>query len=505
MRGRICSSLPNKYDTAMTAERTYDFLVDYLVEKLTAASMEGFGIEDKKIDRYTEAMMCDVFERYIYSEVMSYFYINKGDRLTLYNGMYYESASPDVMKQIVKRTMSRLDMGLVYQKNSYDKIAQECIDAMRVLGKARFEPNRRYIVFNNCVMDLEDDRLVDFDESYKTDLHLDFDYKKDARSDIWDEKLMEIIPDEEMREALQMFFGCLLINRRKIKIEYVCFLLGPGGNGKSVIVDAVVNTFGKDLFSRFTPEHLFKSSQSMYHLAALDGKIANFCDDVSNKDFSGGDFKSFVSGAEFEARHPYGRNTFKVTAPLLICCANKMPPSMDDTQGFHRRILPIYSTNVTRSGKEKDTSLTFKLESTEIKQAVFNWVLDGRRKIIECGGDIPIGESVMAAKQELMEDSNSARRWIRDSGLVRIEPKHSSDSRWKPLTEWYKEYVQYCSDYGDRNPQSAKSLSSVFKDMKFVSERRTSGMFYCIGRYGIDVERTEDGEIEEIETDNLPF
>lgn len=465
----------------MTSEETYKFLVDHLVSLLENTDLVGKGAKDIRVDKFLEAELCDMFERYIYGDMVSFFLINKSERMQVFNGKYYESAMPEMLSQVIKRTMKRLDIGIVYQKNSYQKIANECIEAMKVCGKVEFKPDRNYIAFNNGIFNLKSRQLCAFDNKYKTDIYLDFNYSPGFKNALWDQKLEEIIPNNEMREALQMFFGCLLLKREEVKVEYVCFLLGAGGNGKSVLVNAVVNMFGSDLFSKFSPDQLFRSQQSMYHLAELDGKLANFCDDVSNKDFSGGEFKSFVSGEEFQARHPYGSRIFKVKAPFLICCANEMPPTTDDSEGFHRRFLPITSSDVTRRGKNKDPELTFKLRAPEVKQAIFNWVLEGYYKVIECHGNIEVGQSVVETQKLLREDSNSVRRWIRDVGLVRVEPISAYEKRWRKLTEWYSDYKKYCEENGERNPQKSSSLSRLFKSMNFVYERRSTGVWFCIG------------------------
>lgn len=489
----------------MTSEATYGFLVGYLSGTLKNTDVVGLGARDNRVNKLTEADMCDIFERYIYEEGEPFFLMEKSGRMLVFNGKFYEEAHRDTLSQVVKRTMERLDIGKVYQKNSYRKIADECLLAMSVCERNEFRPDRRYIAFNNGIYDLERACLVPFDDKYRTDVHLDFDFVKDKTCALWDTKLSEIIPDADMRDALQKFFGCLLLDREKSKMEYVCFLLGSGGNGKSVLVNAVVNTFGKDLFSNFSPEDLFKSQQRLFNLAELDGKMANFCDDVSNKDFSGGEFKRFASGEMFQARMPYGQNFFKVKAPLLICCANEMPPSTDDSEGFHRRFLTILSTDKSWSGEQRDTNLTYKLGTVEAKQAIFNWVLEGYYKVVESNGDLQFGESVIAAQKSIRADSNSVRRWIRDMEFEPMSPQECGmmDS-WKTLVEWYEEYKRYCESVGERSPQKAKSLSNVLKQMRFACEKRAGGLWYYLPKKG---SKEEGGYADEEERmmDELPF
>lgn len=499
-------------------DEAYAYIEERLAAALENTSIAGAGLTDRNVNRLTESNIVRAFCRYVYDGVKSpLFLMDRTERLFAFNGRHYEPAIYENLGIIVEHVMERLGIQGIYQTYSAPLVTKRCWSGLMATNACRFVPDRRFVAFSNGILDLKKRRLEPFGEKRRTDIILDFPYMPGHSNALWSGKLAEIIPDPDMRNALQMFFGCLLLDRDEIKVEYICFLLGSGGNGKSVLVDAVINTFGGGLFSRFSPEQLFKSQQSMYHLAALEGKLANFCDDVSNKDFSGGDFKSFVSGAEFEARRPYGHNTFMVRAPFFICCANEMPPTTDDSDGFHRRILVITTCNRMWSGAEKDPRLGSKLKALEVRQAIFNWVLEGYYKVVECDGNIPLGESVIETQKVIREDSNSARRWIRDAGLVPAEPEKGYDGRWKKLTDLYAQYRDYCMENGERTPQKSSSLSKLFRTAGFKGERRSTGWWFCVGKETGDAggakstaaKRSEYWEKEREEEremlENLPF
>jgi P4 family phage/plasmid primase-like protien len=454
-----------------------------------------FGAEDDRPKKSREAKLCDLFERYIYRTHSKTFQLSTSGILYVFNGKFYERVTKKTfLQELIKKAMESMNVGLVYQKLSNKFIAGECLSGMENDPASTFKPNRRYIVFNNGVLDLKDRRLKDFSIEYQTDIVLDFDYDPEFSMQLWNEKVVEIIPSDQMRLAFQMFCGALLVNRDEIKIEYMCFLLGPGSNGKSVIAKAISNVFGSELFTKFSPKQLFKNGDAMYNLAELDGKLANFTDDLKNEDFSGGDFKSFVSGEEFQARHPYGTCVFKVKAPMMLCCANEMPPTTDDSWGHHRRILPIYSTERTFGDKDKDPMLSYKLGTTEARKAIFNWILEGYNELLANDGNIKLGEDVVKAQMDLRDDSNSARRWLRDFSYIKVIPEDSPgqrDARWKPLSKWREEYEKYCIENGYK-AVGAKSLGKLFKEKGFAKSHRNTGDWYCIGE-GITAEELYDG------------
>lgn len=480
-------------------------IIEYLNPFMHANIWEE-GSSDTKINKHSEAFIGQMFERYLTGNdgdvVKNMILVAESGEPYAYNGKYFEPITPEMLQYIVKRVMADNNVGIVYQFNSHKKISDECLLALMQEPSCAFEPDRRYIVFNNTVLDIETGNLLDHDAKYKTDMVFDFDYDPEAVSGLWDKFMAETVQDEGMRKAFQMFCGAFLANRKKFKIEHICLLVGTGLNGKSVMAEAIVGLFNKQLKSVYSPEQLFKSSQKEYYLADIDGKVVNYCDDVSNKDFSGGDFKAFTSGAEFAGRHAYSRRPMKVTrVPLMICNVNEIPPTTDDTDGYYRRLLPIVCPNVITEDKI-DTALSNKLATQESKQAIFNWLMEGYKMLVANNGKISVSDSIKNVKENIKNESNSVRRWLFESEMYTVMPEGKNDARWKPLFEWMAIYQEYCKKYNEP-PKSQKSVSKVFKDMKFATERRHDGTWFCIGEKS--KEYVSSGVVSYEENDDVPF
>lgn len=494
---------------------TMDYLVEYLYSTISPSITSEYRSEDDSPKKRKEASLIRLFRNYVYGSGAGYFLLGENGVLYVYNGRYYEKITTKTfLNEVIRSAMVKLGIGGVYCEITFSTIGDKCLSGMENDERGTFKPDRNYIVFNNGVFNVEKGELEEFGMDKRTDLILDIDYDKDATFDLWDEKLNEIIPNEQMRDALQMFCGILLLDRAKVKVEYVCYLLGPGSNGKSVIASSIAAVFGDEYFARFDPKQLLVSNDAMFNIASLDGKIANFTGDLKKEDISGGPFKRFASGEKFAARYPYGRTIFYVAAPPLLCCANEMPPTTDDTWGHHRRQLPIYSTNFVRTEKNKDSKLESKLSSPEARKAIFNWIYAGYKKIMNNNGNIPLGQEVIDAQLALRDDSNSARRWMRDLQFIQVKDATSSDERWKTLIEWHTEYKDYCAKNGDTFPQNAKSLSKLFREKGFAEKRGSQGIMFCIGK--LDVDTNEEGNRlgtplsnspfgEQLDEDSLPF
>lgn len=481
-------------------------IINYL-DATVGSCIVGQGNSDTKVNKLTEAMIGQQFEQFITGnggdKVAQVILIAENGEPYAYNGKFFEVVTNETLQYTIKRCMADADVGKVYQFNSHKKISEECLLALTQEPSCAFDPDRRYVVFTNVVLDIETGELLDHDSKYKTDMVFDFEYDPTTTSALWERFLEETVQDEGMRRAFQMFCGAFLANRKKYKIEHICLLVGTGLNGKSVMAEAVVGLFNKHLKSVYSPEQLFKSSQKEYYLADIDGKVVNYCDDVSNKDFSGGDFKAFTSGAEFAGRHAYSRRPMKVTrVPLMICNVNEIPPTTDDTDGYYRRLLPIVCPNVITEDKI-DTSLSSKLATDQAKQAIFNWIMAGYKMLVANGGKISVSDSIKSVKETIKNESNSVRRWITERGLIAVTPEGKMDSRWRSLNEWMSQYQEYCKGYSEM-PSTSKKVSKTFEAMKFAKERRTDGVWFCIGKEG-DEYVAERVAMNESESEEVPF
>lgn len=490
-------SSPNKVNEYIT-----DFLINTVGE-----CIKNKHRDHEKVNKLIESNMGILFERYITGnggdKIPQVFLVSEAGVPCAYNGKSYEEITPELMQYAVKRTMYKANVGEVYQFNSHKKIADECMLALLSEPSCRFEPNRRYAIFNNVVLDIETGEMYNHDVKYRSDMTFDFDYQPDYKFAFWEDFVKQTISDEGMRKAFQMYCGAFLANRNKYKIEYICLLVGKGANGKSVMAKAIVGVFNSKLSSSYSPEQLFKSSQKEYFLADIDGKVVNYCDDVSNKDFSGGDFKAFTSGAEFTGRHAYSRRPMKVkNVPLMLCCVNEIPPTTDDTDGYYRRLLPVLCPNVVSEDK-RDVTLPQKLASNEAKLGIFNWLLEGYRMLVANEGKVIVSESIKKTKESIKNESNSVRRWISEEDMIAVEPEGRKDIRWKPLKEWLKMYKEFCDGYNER-PNTSKKVGQIFDSLNFIKERRASGMWYCIGKKE-DKYTTERVEMNVEESDDFPF
>ncbi len=479
----------------MISDKTFTYLAEWLTEVIRpeyeAADIAKYT-RANKFSSLTSSRLSDFVEKNVYGGRDKLFRVDDGGKLYVYNGKYFEDGGNDgFMEVLVEHVFQTLGVGVLYCKLCPPKIARQCMKHIRNTEACRYKPDRRYICFSNGVLDLKDRTLKNFNLRYCTDIVLDFPYDDHASCMLWDIKIKEIIPNADFRRAFQMFCGSLLIKRDELKVEYLCYLVGSGSNGKSVISQAVANVFGERYYSTFTPKQLFKDGgSSMFNMNELQGKILNLVDDLDVEDFSGGTLKRFISGEKFKARGAYSRGYVMVQPPMLLCCTNDFPDTTDDSYGHHRRQLPIHTTTRQFVGEERDTSLTSKLSTVEARQGIFNWILDGYKKVLLNGGDIKLGEPVRQAIERLRADSSPMRRWLRDGGYCSLPETDSSDPRWRPLKELFAEYTAYCNENGYPKTSDSRAIAKMLRSIDCIGKRGGRGIMYLVGRKGIDTDAT---------------
>lgn len=499
----------------MVNESTYEYLLSWLCPAMEAEYKRLYGKRsdgeetreggklrgwkgkwDKQVMQYRIDRLRTVVRRLICEDKTKRF-LSDGSKSAIYafNGVCFVRVEDReiFLKELLKRAFIELDLGEKYNDEYPAKaIAMSCLDTISSSDKYLYRPNRRYVAFRNLVYDVEKRKAVKPSVEQCPAIVLDLEYKdKDELyrecaekygtfgnpCKLWDEKIAEIIPNKDVLDAFQQWCGSLISDKNRYKVEYTMMIVGPGSNGKSVLANAITKVFGEDYFSCFSFRQLFKDSDRNVNIAALRGKIANFVDDVEEKELSGGDFKTFASGGVFQGRVPYDKKPIKVNAPPLLCCANSVPETSDDSYGAHRRMLVLHTTTHKFVGEERDTSLTYKLTQPEALMYIFHWIVEGYRKFVKNGGDIILKPDVAKAQEIVMAGSNSMRRWWAEKDYEAVE--EYDDDCWRSLADIYDEYIAYAESEGSKK-FCRKDLSAMLSSKGCYKHRTSQGYGYCL-------------------------
>jgi putative DNA primase/helicase len=215
------------------------------------------------------------------------------------------------------------------------------------------------------------------------------------------------IPDESVRDMVQMHAGSALVGvvtHLKLPILY-----GQGNNGKSTIIVALMDAFGKDYACMLDAEILTATGQnsrsdSMYHVADLHGKrlvIINELEESATLKTSA--LKKIISSDPVKARRPREMPFDFVPSYKAFLLTNHRPKLRTVDNGTMRR-LALVPFDVTID-PAKDVKNFNRILQAEVS-GILNWLIEGCMKWKSAGMKIDIPAAVVAATDSYASDED---------------------------------------------------------------------------------------------------
>lgn len=258
---------------------------------------------------------------------------------------------------------------------------------------------------------------------------LQVEYDPEAACPRWLQFLQEAAPHEA--RLLQEWVGYCLIPGNPW--QYMLWLHGPTGTGKSKFVDTISALFG-DARTAIKTETF-----SDYAIATLAGAMIATCTEMSNKTLRTPLLKALVAGDAVSARHPYGRPFVVQFRGKFIWSSNVLPP-VDQGEGLWRRILVVPFENPPET---KDVNLA-EILLTELP-GILNWALEGldRVRAYTAASNWPLPDSVTSTVKEYQESTDTFAQFVSDE--LELNPEYSIPSK-----DLYFRYAQWAREHGHR-------------------------------------------------------
>ena len=299
-----------------------------------------------------------------------------GGDLHCFNGRFYEP----VCRADVLGVLGNVLISMGVSPTDVRKMGDMPLSVL--LGKS-YARSSSLVCFSNCVLDLG----VGSDDPVRRGFHVSvpvveyhpYDYNASAGCPLWDAFLSEVLPDESERMVLREFFGMCYLDRSFLSVEKFAIFVGCGANGKSVIFEVMKRVFGYDSVSTLDTHQLCDGKMLPY----VKGARLNFSPDLAVQKGFGSALKALASGQDVTGRRIYG-DAEKVKCPPLCFALNEMPQFHDVTPAFFRRLL-VFGFDVRIPPERQDRRLVGRICERDIP-GIFNWVLEGRRRLLTNGG-----------------------------------------------------------------------------------------------------------------------
>jgi P4 family phage/plasmid primase-like protien len=331
-----------------------------------------------------------------------------------------------------------------------------------------FDADPMQLGVTNGVLDLERRVLLHVSPDSLVTKRCNAVYDPTATCPQWDQFLIDVQPDPDVRELLQRWAGYCLTGA--VREHKFVFLHGGGENGKSVFVEQfawVMGDYAKkvatEMFMRHqrnpqAPSPDIVSLRGMRFVYANETEEGRKLDEARIKDMTGGD--------TLTGRMPYAKAdiTFLATFKVTLV-GNHKPEISDNSHGMWRRIC-LVPFDVTIPAHKRDGKLPEKLKQEG--SGILNWALAGLHKYLSRGG-LAIPKVIEVATAAYRDEQDIIGEWIRDHCMTGPGRKTKKDGA-------YRAYVKWCSQNGHHplaNQRFTRRLGE--RNYPLLSDKRTIG------------------------------
>ena len=362
--------------------------------------------------------------RYLFGGLLKYY----NHQFYAYGNGYWRVQNRAVdMEQRMLRHYKSLPYGFIKQ-------VIETMQAMTVVTNIApaTEDAGQLLCLNNGTLELMTGELLAHSPDHNLINQMAVDWDPDRTAPTFLQTLDEIFAhdaDAPVRtEFIQDFFGYCLIP--DISQHKFLWLVGAGGNGKSVLLNTLAALIGQANVSYAMLERMGKPSVR----AELQGKLVNISHEMgTDATIADGYLKAIVAGDWVEAERKFQPSFSFQPFVHIVAATNSLPHLTDTTDGFFRRaiILPL-----TRKFDESEMDKRLQEKINNELGGVLVWAIKGLRRLLERDAFV-IPESAVQMANAYRDESDSVRYFIKEAC--------SADKKGTKPSVLYEQYQRYAA------------------------------------------------------------
>ncbi|MBO9467048.1 hypothetical protein J7443_17525 [Tropicibacter sp. R15_0] len=283
----------------------------------------------------------------------------------------------------------------------------------------------------------------------------------------WLEFMELIIPDPEVRACVQRVFGALLVGEN---IEQICvFLRGPGGNGKSTLLNTLAHVLGRrDGYAATCKVDMFLETGHQSPSGAnpeevdLPGARAYIATEPGSRDvLSAKKIKGLTGGDRRMSRGNYQDPFFWTPTGIPIISCNRTPKIKDEDEGTRRRLVFIpFDVNLRALPPEKQRSQgEVEAELRAEGSGILNWMIEGFQDFMHRGGKIEMPEPMTRLKDQLLEAADPVGVFLQEMTVKEVKGRVS-------VSDFYKVHEKWCEQEG-RQIYQMKTVGDIMVEKGF--------------------------------------
>jgi len=315
-------------------------------------------------------------------------------------------------------------------------------------------------------------------------------FDQGAQAPEFDRFFKQIMPDVDLRKFLQRYFGYCLLG---LTVEQcLLFFYGAGRNGKSTLVDLIVDVLGDYAVSlsidSFAGDSRKGGGEATPDLARLPGaRMVSASEPEMGVRLKDALIKTLTGGDKISVRRLH-QDFFELIPQFkIILQGNHKPIITDDSDGIWRRVMLIFF-EIQVPKDQVDPELPKKLRRE--MDGVFAWMVAGALDYLTIGLRPP--DKVLAATEEYRQESDPIGAFIR--GGCEVTGREDDTVTPEDMFIGYANFARVeglpdfkQATFNRRLPdQTRKAWETVQKDMKQFWKAKSNGMTVYRGIRVID-------------------
>jgi P4 family phage/plasmid primase-like protien len=276
----------------------------------------------------------------------------------------------------------------------------------------------------------------------------------------WEALLCQWLPEEECRRALQLFLGACLGGQAALKCQKHVILLGPGGTGKSTLIEALASIFPSMSKSALSLDEVAKRFQA----ATLSRKLINVSTETDSE-IPVSKLKAILTADFIQVERKHKDPVVDRIVAGHLVAANKLPHGERSNALFRRFIVIPVRGKLTA----KDHNINDKI--AKMRPSIIQWAIDGLKEIAALEWKLPIPKVSQAEAEAWREDSNPIL------GFFRHELEAGGSTRSSDL---YRAYRSWADDQGITKKVTQRRFGQEMAAAGHEKVRKSDGYHYSV-------------------------
>jgi|GEM_PF-4584010 len=331
----------------------------------------------------------------------------------------------DDLKPFIKNEIDKslVTLSLLKEVEQLWDIEIQTVDLMDIDDRYDF------INLRNGLYSISQDKIYPHNKDYLSTIQLDVEFNRDVKGENFHRFIERMLPDYRWREVLQEVTGYILSNHYGLRDIFI--LHGPSKTGKSSLTNLLYDMFKHEsrlsmsidkLGGRFQTSQLFNKS------------IVVSADITGNKIHNSSLLKSITSDhLNSEVKHIKKNLDFRFKGKLMVT-TNKIIDFDESDESVTNRLFYIPCLDVMNENDiVREYTEILKME----KDIVFNWAMEGLRRLIKNNFKFSHGDMISSHHEEQIRFLNPIKAFVDDMIIYDVD----SEVTFEELNNQFNRYL----------------------------------------------------------------